>query len=191
MFRTNYIAKFPNKSNNFGCSGEKKYECIEDPSKICNKEIVTNAEAKKVIMNFDKSIYYMIYSESIKMWKDNILTGIGLSNFEYVCLNEKKYRLNKVNYGDCSAHPHNFYIQWLTETGIIGLLFFLIFVSSVFIKIFKNFNYLSSRISFISLMILFWPLMSTGSLLKNWNGVEFFFITGLSLLISKNYKLIK
>ncbi len=171
-----------------GLKIEKKYICDENPNKICSKEITTNPEAGKVIKNFNKSIYYMIYSEGIKMWKDNIFVGIGLSNFEDVCMNEEKYRLYKKNYGECSSHPHNFYLQWLVETGVIGLLFFLIFVLSIFFKIFKNFNFLNARISFISLMILFWPVMSTGSLIKNWNGVEFFFIIGISLLISNKYK---
>ena len=33
--------------------------------------------------------------------------------------------------------------------------------------------------------ILFWPIMSTGSLLKNWNGVTTFFIIGMCIFLSQ------
>ena len=48
----------------------------------------------------------------------------------------------------------------------------------------NNFNKYS-LISFSTLLILFWPLMSTGSLLKNWNGISTFFIIGICLALNK------
>ena len=48
----------------------------------------------------------------------------------------------------------------------------------------NNFNKYS-LISLSTLIILFWPIMSTGSLLKNWNGIQTFFVIGLSILLSK------
>ena len=59
------------------------------------------------------------------MWLDNRFTGIGLNNFEFVCENLENYKLNSKNYGECSAHPHNFYLHWLTEGGILVFLLFI------------------------------------------------------------------
>ena len=61
------------------------------------------------------------------MWSDNKLSGVGLSNFEEACKKNLRYRSKKINYGDCSAHPHNTYIQFLAETGLIGFTFLVYF----------------------------------------------------------------
>ena len=37
------------------------------------------------------------------------------------------------------------------------------------------------RQALTTLIILFWPIMSTGSLLKNWMGVSTFYIIGICL----------
>ena len=40
----------------------------------------------------------------------------------------------------------------------------------------------------VSILILFWPIMSTGSIFKNWLGITTFFIVGISIAIHKiNY----
>ena len=40
-------------------------------------------------------------------------------------------------------------------------------------------------ISLISLIILLWPIMSTGSLVKNWMGISTFFAIGLAVSMHK------
>jgi len=40
-------------------------------------------------------------------------------------------------------------------------------------------------ISIVIILIMFWPIMSTGSLIKNWFGVTTFFIIGLCMCLSK------
>ena len=42
-----------------------------------------------------------------------------------------------------------------------------------------------ATLSLITLIILFWPIMSTGSLLKNWMGVSSFYIIGVCLSLSR------
>ena len=84
---------------------------------------------------------------------------------------------------NCTSHPHNIYLQWLIEIGIIGLFLFLVYLLYLFYYIFKKKSEYS-LISISTLLILFWPIMSTGSLLKNWNGVCTFFIVGICLIIT-------
>ena len=164
---------------------EKEYNCENNKKLKCFKEIKVQPKFISVLSNFKESVYYKIYSTSYKMWLDNKITGVGLNNYEEVCKNNKKYKIISKNYGNCSSHPHNFYLQWLIEAGIIGSLMFIIFIFYIFKSFYKSRHLYSSKIGFISLVIIFWPIMSTGSLLKNWHGIGTFFIIGISLLLSK------
>ena len=165
-------------------------ECKNIKNTSCSKIIKTNPKFNEVINNFSESIYYKIYLDAFTMWKDNLLTGVGLNNYKKACLENKKYRSFKINYEECSTHPHNIYVQFLSETGLIGLFTFIIFILSILFKLFVNFSRYTNKISFISFSIIFWPLMSTGSLLKNWYGIEVFLVIGLLLTLS-NFNLIK
>ena len=137
----------------------------------------------KVIYNFSDSAYGQIYLLSYQMIKDNFWSGIGLNNFTYLCNNDEKYK-NKIKNYNCVTHPHNFYIQWFVETGLFGLIIFIIYISSLLLFIYKKIANEYTPISLATFVILFWPFMSTGSLLKNWMGVSTFFIIGICLIIT-------
>ena len=121
------------------------------------------------------------------MWKDHVLTGVGLGNYENACIENEKYRSKKINYGSCSSHPHNIYIQFLSESGLIGFTLFIIFVFLILIKIIGQYS-VNNKFSLIHFFIIFWPIMSTGSLLKNWYGIEVFLVIALLITLSNlNY----
>lgn len=168
-----------------GLTIQKYYNCEELSDSKCSKIIKLQPSFIEVIKNFKTSAYGEIYNVSLHMFKDNPLTGIGISNFQIACLAIEKYQNKMINY-NCASHPHNNYIQFLSEGGIIGLLFFLIFIISIIYIIIKSDS--PKIIKFISLatiLILFWPLMSTGSLIKNWNGVLTFYIIALCISLKR------
>ena len=84
------------------------------------------------------------------------------------------------------SHPHNIYIQWLVEGGLTVFFLFILYLSFLVKFIFSNTGDKKYKIiSFIIILIMFWPIMSTGSLVKNWFGVTTFFIIGLCMSLSK------
>ena len=90
-----------------------------------------------------------------------------------------------VNY-DCASHPHNIYIQWLTEGGIIVFIFFIMYLYFLVEFVIRNNGDKKYKIiSIIIIFSMFWPIMSTGSLIKNWYGIITFFIIGLCICLSK------
>ena len=163
----------------------KKFSCNDNTSIKCSKLIEVQPQFLSVITEFNESVYYKIYLSAYRMWLDNKITGVGLNNYENLCKKNIKYQTIKKNYSNCSSHPHNYYLQWLSESGIIGFFLYILFVALIFSKLFFNINYTEAKIGLISLIIIFWPIMSTGSLLKNWNGIQTFFVIGLSILLSK------
>ena len=59
----------------------------------------------------------------------------------------------------------------------------------IFIRIVKNIGNPYNKFSLLIFCTLFWPIMSTGSLLKNWYGIEVFFALGLLICLTKfNFK---
>ena len=87
---------------------------------------------------------------------------------------------------ECASHPHNIYIQWLTEGGlIVFILFILYLIFLMFFILNNNGDKKYKIISIVVIIIMFWPIMSTGSLIKNWFGVSSFFIIGLCICLSK------
>ena len=53
---------------------------------------------------------------------------------------KEKYELpnHPYNHIRCSTHPHNIYIQILSEIGLVGFIFFIIILNDLLIKNIKN-----------------------------------------------------
>ena len=81
-------------------------------------------------------IHDSLIRTAYNMFKDKPILGHGPKMFRVMC-KEEKYA---VGISPCMTHPHNFYIQLLAETGIIGFLFLfsaLIYVLYTALKQFK------------------------------------------------------
>ena len=164
---------------------EKFYPCENNTEKLCSRIINIQPSFFEVIKNFGTSAYGEIYKLSFKMFLDNPITGIGINNFKYLCDIEKIYTKIMVNY-DCASHPHNIYIQWITEGGIIVFISFIMYLYFLVEFIIRNNGDKKYKIiSIIIIFSMFWPIMSTGSLIKNWYGIITFFIIGLCICLSK------
>ncbi len=168
-----------------GLTIEKYFDCEDNIAKKCKKIINLQPSFIEVLKNFSSSAYGEIFMVGFNLFKDNPITGIGISNYQTACLNILKYKNLMVNY-KCASHPHNIYIQWLSEGGLISFTSFLFFLASVFYMFINGKNKGPIKyISIASAIILFWPIMSSGSLIKNWNGVLTFFIIGLCVSMNK------
>ena len=129
------------------------------------------------------------------MFKENIIFGVGVRNFRNYC-DQLKY---KVSEKSCSTHPHNFYIQLLSETGLIGF-FYIFFFLVVFLFFslrhllfsFKKIYIFSDfEISIMSaILITLWPIAPSGNFFNNWLSIVIYLPIGM-LLWSLNNKNIK
>ena len=168
-----------------GLKIEKSYKCQNNTEEVCSKIIEVQPSFFKIIRNFNTSAYGEIYLLAYKMFINNPITGIGINNFKYMCETDDFYRNLMINY-DCASHPHNIYVQWLSEGGLVVFFTFILYLLFLIAFIFKNEGEKKFKIiSLIVILIMFWPMMSTGSLIKNWYGIITFFIIGVLMRLSK------
>jgi hypothetical protein len=110
--------------------------------------------------------------------------GVGPKGFRNYC--------RSVNYdsevGMCSTHPHNIFLQILSEMGIIGIIFYLYGILFVVIKawniIRKNINSLEKNcflVVSISLLINLFPILPSGNFFNNWISIINYYFLGLYL----------
>jgi O-antigen ligase len=105
---------------------------------------------------------------------DKPLVGHGPKMFRVICKDEKY----AVGITPCMTHPHNFYVQLLAETGIIGFSFlFSIFVYVLYCTyrqfksmVLRQKRYLSDyQVCLLAgILITVWPFTTNGNFFHNW-----------------------
>lgn len=144
-----------------------------------------NKKHYKQIKSFIDSHYGAHWETSFEIWKRNKIIGIGLKQFRNEC-SKKLYdninsRLKSIR---CATHPHNTYLEVLSETGLIGLIFFLLLLLTLLIKIYKIKSYDKSiKFPMISVILIFWPIITTGSFFTNMTQIYFTFLLTIIFMI--------
>jgi O-antigen ligase len=132
-------------------------------------------EDSQEIYIFSK-IHTNYYITSYRMFLDNKILGVGVKNYRNFC-GDEKYKVNKKS---CSTHPHNSYVQILSETGLIGFLFLIValfyFCKNVLRHALLKFKAKSIfndfEICILSgIAIYLWPFVPTGSIFNNWLNI--------------------
>lgn len=134
----------------------------------------------KVVIN---SHWLAHYRGGIQVFKNNLFFGSGFKTFRSECFNYK----NNENI-ICTLHPHNIYIELLSDTGIIGFIIFISFIFFISYKFYQrkcHLNFDSLVIFSIFLTFLF-PFKPHGSLFSSNYAFIFFLITS-HLIYSINY----
>ena len=145
------------------------------------------------------SIYNMNYSnqsnyERLLMWKSSInmfiehpFFGIGIGNFHEEYVNH--YHFPEAR--EMTFHSHNNFLFILAETGVLGIISYIIFIIYCYYNVlktwFKNYNTIS--LAYLSILVSYTINNITDSVFCS-NSVEeltyiFWFITGIYLVLNK------
>ncbi len=134
------------------------------------------AGEKNAIYIFSKE-HTEIYKSAYKIFLDNKVLGAGVKNFRNLCANNERYNTHR---DSCSNHPHNTYLQILSETGIVGFAFF-IFILLYYLKyVLKHlrkrlggkYYFTDFEICILSgIAIYLWPFVPTGNVFNNWINI--------------------
>lgn len=118
----------------------------------------------------DNSNYGSHRNVAKEIFLDNPAFGVGIKNFRIESANKKYDNLeHKYNYKRVSTHPHELYYEFLSETGIFGLICFLIFIISSMYLSLKNYLKQRNTYQLSGLIIIFvsiLPIIPAGAFLS-------------------------
>ena len=145
--------------------------------KITNIEIKDNNKLTNPL-----SEHLNLFENAILITKNNIVFGTGLKTFRNMCFG-KMYEFSNSN---CSTHPHNYYLEVLSELGTIGIVLFLLLIILIFKKKFIIENKKYKTLLILFLVCFLFPFQTTGSFFNNYNSFIFFFILSNYFYLSNN-----
>ena len=181
------------------------------------KEKNQQSSWKKISFLNDRSNQARLLLAALDTWKDNKIFGNGIKSFRIDCYKlqdiyaEKRERKDLVdenpvyeyNFTEthvkskknrlCSTHPHNYYFEILTETGIVGLFVTLMIASLFIVFILKNFKFFKGNnienfillAAMISLILETFPFKSTGSVFTTNDAAYITLISSIILSYKK------
>ena len=151
-------------------------------------------DESKTIKNYENYPFFSghlsVYITSIDLFLENPILGRGIKSFRNNCI--KKIHLpNRV----CESHPHNFALEILNDTGILGfvlLMLLIIYLLFLNYKTYRLENLKKSKIPdwiyltiILTIFIQFFPLRSSGSFFSTFNAAYTFLIIGISIGINE------
>jgi len=160
-----------------------KNRMISDPTNTITKSIFTQAHD-----NLVRTAY--------NMFLDKPIFGHGPKMFRVICKDEKY----AVGISPCMAHPHNFYVQLLAETGIIGFSFLFSSFAYVLYCAYRQFKSIVLRQKryltdyqvclLAGILITVWPITTNGNFFHNWLMIVYSLPVGFYLhsIYGKNRK---
>ena len=136
---------------------------------------------------FSNSVHFIHWATAFELFKQKPFFGHGIKQFRNKCSTVKAITLNN-NYNidllmgknyRCTTHPHNFYLELISETGILSLMIIILLYIFYFKRIsnLENRNYKISI--FLCLLVHIFPIATTGSFFTNHNSFHFWFIISL------------
>jgi O-antigen ligase len=138
-----------------------------------DKIIAVNCKDEKNRFKFFTCGHESLYLTALNMFFDRPIIGHGPKLFRLKCSDPKFAE----GISSCMTHPHNFYIQLLAETGVIGFSFlFCLFLYVIFLSIkyfyysfFKKKKlYSTYQVCLLAcLLITTWPFIPNGNFFNN------------------------
>lgn len=131
-------------------------------------------------------------------WLMNKFIGGGVRAFRLNCPKRKNIYLGPTpkasERGTCNTHPHNYYLEIMTELGLVGTAIFLLIISKiVWFYVFKGSlfkNYIIPRKIEVPFFMLFFaeifPFKTSGSFFTSFNSTFIFIVLAVTVaLINK------
>ena len=164
---------------------------IGNSSSMINIFVVENITKSSKIPEKKIPVYYQEMKTFYGTWMMNKYIGGGIKSFRHNCPKRKILSHNERT--TCNTHPHNYYLEILTDIGLIGLIIScLIFILTIYNSLIKNY-FLKTRksINIISIPFIFifiseiFPIRTSGSFFTTATATFIFIMIAVIISLSK------
>ena len=139
----------------------------------------------------DNSDYYRAMAPGVMAFQQAPIFGIGTANLRNLCPEVIGQKLdgdiedNLFETLECQPHPHNYYLQIAGETGLVGLITGVVFLTSIVWTCFKASIGKRENVVLATAWVipfgLFWPVTSTADFFGQWNNIFMWSAVALAL----------
>ena len=173
----------------------KKGKLTKRETEVSEELEETTGKPKEIVL-LRHSGYNRLFQTAITMWKEQPIFGFGYKSFRIKCWymlvkdNIERETTKKSQKIACGNHPHNYYLELLSEAGIVGtsliIVFFLILLKDSFYFLKEYNSKINSEITLIIPIIIaifleIWPLRSSGSFFTTGNATFLWLLVGILL----------
>ena len=159
-------------------------------SRIVKVFIADNFSKTSKVHFDDMPAYYKEFKTFYGTWLMNKYIGGGIRSFRYNCPQRKIIKDNERT--TCNTHPHNYYLEILTDLGLIGLILsFTIFIIIIYNSLIKKYFLkpdLSSNELIIPFIFIFipeiFPLRTSGSFFSTASATYIFLLISIIAALS-------
>lgn len=143
------------------------------------------------IVDFEDKRYGQIARTALALWKESPVLGIGLKHYRVLCADPALEPIGPIE-ARCYPHPHHVYLEWLAETGMIGLTGFLALIAAWAVRITRAARGSQppparalAACAAAALIVFLWPLATSMSLFVTWNGILFWSAVGWAMAVTR------
>ena len=141
-----------------------------------------STDLKNAVSLGQESEHFRVIAGGFVAFEQSPILGIGPGNYTLMSPEILKDRPDR----KIDVHPHNFYVQLLAETGVVGFVTGIIFILSILTKCilhsWRNRENIVCATSYIAPLAFFWPIASTADFFGQWNNI--FMWSGLALSLA-------
>jgi len=142
---------------------------------------------QELLRDFSSSTYAQLWKGSLYVAQERPLTGVGMANFRKAC--PPLIDQQRINY--CSEHPHNIYLEWLSELGVLGVAGFIVWIAGFAVAVcrrrtppFRDGNILIF-FALAGMVVNLFPFAVTQSFFSNWPALLLWQSLAWSLAITR------
>ena len=136
------------------------------------KEAILSSDTPQITNTYVKEFY-----NGYAAWLENPIIGGGIDSFYINCEKTMKF---------CANHPHNYYLEIMSELGVLGLILVTIIFTNlitIFLKV-KSFVSMTFEKNLmtpfaLSMLVEIFPFKTTGSFFTTANSTFIFFIMAI------------
>jgi O-antigen ligase len=154
---------------------------------VYSRQVRSTVEA---VRNIGATHYGVIWQRALTIAQANPIFGVGLNHYRSVCENPAYGPIAQARNNEtaCAQHPHNLYLEWLVEGGLVGCAGFLAALLLLLRRFWRALPMLRTDYVFVALLVTIglrlFPASTATSLTRSWFSMPLWLVIGWALALA-------